>query len=114
MTERIKELLAVLGVSEDEQWGFLCSQKRIQEICGNQLDVFCQKKYKRRVLADLAFRLRDETVYLRKIEIVFEHCEGKIRNHRNPSQKYFIWWIEQAKPIHWIIAALIAKELSRD
>ena len=60
-------------------------------------------------LADLAFRLRDEVVFSRwqdGLEIV--------RNHYRPSHITLVAWALSAKPIHWIIAALIAKELAKD
>ena len=100
-----------LGMSEEKQWAFICSLQKIQEMCDNQLDVHCQAKYKRRVLADLAFRLRDETDrkrYWTAAREVWLHCsKGGIIL----SDLWTEWWIEKAQPIHWIAAALQAKEI---
>lgn len=100
-----QKLLAVLVLSEDDQWKFLIARQDIQEMCQSQLDEWSQPKYKRMVLADLAFRLRDEAV----------ESLGEAAWHKTVvivcgyMWKDTAWFKNYAKPIHWIIAALIAK-----
>ncbi len=118
--EKIQELLAVLELPEDEQWEWALTNEH--------------RNTYRESLGDLAFRLRDETVYLKRLEKrdsgdyniehrlyrnamvkVYDYLNNtSIFNRITPPQKYFIWWIETAKPIHWIIAALISKELIKN
>ena len=105
-------LLKVLDMNEDFQWNFLVSHQGIQELCEHQLDAFCQKKFKRRILADLAFRLRDEwskagAFYSAMLDIQEYLKIEKYTSRRAMSYKF---WAMQASPIHWIIAALIAKD----
>ena len=91
MTEQ--ELLAVLDMSEDspEQYGWLLSTIREHKAC-------CP--------ADLAFRLRDEM----KSKVVFHHCFAKVCKRIDPHIMHYAGYaLCTAKPIHWIIAALIAK-----
>ena len=63
-------------------------------------------------LADLAFRLRDEAVnhqgWGEAIKDVCDYWQGK----NNTGITLSGFWIHRAKPIHWIIAALIALEKS--
>jgi hypothetical protein len=104
MTEQ--ELLSVLDMSEDEQWEW------------------CVKNAKSagESLADLAFRLRDELemeqwpALAKAYECVRNkwcndtwqqrHSMGLNKKHISSS----LFWLFHAKPIHFIIAALIAKE----
>ena len=101
------ELLAVLDMPEDEQliW---CAKNAGLDL----LDA---------TLADLAFRLRDEAVWHISDEAIphWENALKKIYVHLfsclEPETEYaekvmWRWWFESAKPIHIIIAALIAKE----
>ncbi len=102
-----KELLAVLDMSEDEQIEWL------------RTNVFTSMRFRewiRTSLADLAFRLRDEAKgsegvvkYGKAMQIVCDHfykCENTTMEIVNSFAAYV------AKPIHWIIAALIAKNNS--
>ena len=97
-----EELLAVLDMSKEEQ--------RLWCVANTEPGSWAH-------LADLAFRLRDEVIKNNKTpagqlykatECVYVYlAENNIltpRIHSNP------WWKYHAKPIHWIIAALIAKE----
>lgn len=108
------DLLKVLDMSEDFQWNFLVSHQDIQELCEHQLDAFCQKKFKRRILADLAFRLRNEVKgseghekWVKSTQKVFEYIHPGNSNNLYSVAAYFC---DKAQPINWIIAALIAKE----
>jgi hypothetical protein len=114
----MNDLLKVLDMSEDEQWDFFVSHQGIQELCEHQLDNNCQKKFKRRVLADLAFRLRDEvieqnlTMWQRAMDIVFLKTNEEHWKEEHQFTRWsavIFWFSHKAKPIHWIIAALIAK-----
>ena len=89
MTEQ--ELLAVLDMSEDEQ----------DKWCEENVDMQFGES-----LAELAFRLRDET----KSKVEFHHCFAKVCKHIDPHiMNYAGYGLCTCKPIHWIIAALIAK-----
>lgn len=65
-------------------------------------------------LADLAFRLRDEVRYLgnKKDKYFFE--ARAIVCRKSSATVAGIWFSRDAQPIHWIIAALIAKELAKE
>lgn len=105
----MNDLLKVLDLTEEEQKDWLWNNKLIHED---------------ESLADLAFRLRDEAVKLSPV--CFQKARAKIYyqvyyypiGERVLQSKNFLctaeWWLEEAQPIHWIIAALIAKELSKD
>ncbi len=61
-------------------------------------------------LAEVAFRLRDE---VRREKGNYDHAVYIVFNYEKQKNKYdnvFYWMAYIAKPIHWIIAALIAKE----
>lgn len=128
--KKIDELLAVLDLTEEEQWKWATA--RANEFWPDE-DIFYG--YPEKYFADLAFRLRDEVVG-RKYNIgvvpdfrgtnTFPECpdslfrwyeaQQEIDNHlktwRWPG-KADAWWHEQSQPIHWIIAALMAKELEK-
>ena len=65
-------------------------------------------------LADLAFRLRDEM----ETNLQISHFAASLREvhlyvRLNPdihNTDFIAFWLYEAKPIHWIIAALIAKD----
>lgn len=69
-------------------------------------------------LADLAFRLRDEaeTNYLPEATcLVHEYVDvgvNKMYSHNFNGARS--WFCFLARPIHWIIAALIAKQLAKE
>lgn len=83
--------------------------------------------------ADLAFRLRDEIMQIEKdaqytlhphkglwldaLCEVIEYCEGRTyckECHQKHSTKKLFSWGDHAQPIHWIVAALIAKEMAKE
>lgn len=103
MSDKIKELLAVLDMSAQEQVEWVFDNVETGE-CDIDIDV----------LADLAFRLRDE---VGKIDAVYwEKAVYMVytRAHIRPYDNVFCWMTEWGRPIDWIIAALIAKELGKD
>lgn len=98
------ELLAVLDMSEEEQKQWLH-------------DNFLNREYYYPSLADLAFRLRDEAVLLDNFPWACAEVYNYAHNYKlgpnevpAPTTLMWIWFANQARPIHWIIAALIAKE----
>lgn len=100
MTDKIKELLAVLDMPEEEQIQFLV----------DYLESSTDQSYLPDQLADLAFRLRDEVG-----NVAFHHCIAKVCKHINPYvMNYAGYGLCTCQPIHWIIAALCAKELAKE
>jgi hypothetical protein len=101
--EKIKELLAVLDLPAKEQYF------KVLELCDESpADRDCPS------LADLAFRLRDEMLKMEHYA-PFE-ARRLVGNYTTKSHSIEIseyWWACKVKPIHWIIAALIAKELAK-
>ncbi|KKL59274.1 hypothetical protein LCGC14_2216960, partial [marine sediment metagenome] len=69
--------------------------------------------YNRMICADLAFRLRDELIagdLFKGMLKVRQYCDkGGNRMYAHTMKGAKSWFIAIAKPIHWIIAALIAK-----
>lgn len=113
MADKIKELLAVLDMPEEEQWGswrWLFDHNYLpMRICYGDIEKI------RMARADLAFRLRDKTDRFNEgLEEVFEHIMGY-----STYKDMYYWMCNlidecECKPIHWIIAALIAKELAKE
>lgn len=118
--DRIKELLAVLDMEEESKWEWLYKYADENDLLGIEpWHNFCITWKMSDVvlikcsLADLAFRLRDEAVEKHPFgwqpakykvgEKVWGGYHDYIRDHGSV-------WDEQAQPIHFIIAALIAKE----
>ena len=105
-----QKLLAVLDMSEDEQ-DYWTVENTDRGIRGGNYES----------LADLAFRLRDEirskvnySCWMNAKETVAKAIWSKHKWHKRGSYKYltsiYTFWTNQAQPIHWIIAALIAKD----
>ncbi|KKN71398.1 hypothetical protein LCGC14_0421200 [marine sediment metagenome] len=97
---KTEKLLKVLDLPEEEQerWVFE-NVSSYQNLCGEKS------------LADLAFRLRDKVISsengTRKwvcgmFDVYMKMTGSKLLNWK--------WGYVEAKPIHWIVAALIAKE----
>lgn len=123
MTPEIDNLLSVLHMSEEEQLKFLdglWEKREIPEECmfkPNMASKLVMTPHNRRVLADLAFRKRNEAVKRYGIEgktpwnlataLIWGHCTGT-------EMKYSFdeFWLNIAQPIHLIIAAEIAKRLA--
>ncbi|MCJ7828764.1 MAG: hypothetical protein MUP81_03365 [Dehalococcoidia bacterium] len=115
--KKIDEIRAVLDLPAEEQW------KKLDEIFPDDLHCCCSIPIcieGRKDLADLAFRLRDEAVKIDKDKWLEACCEviGYMEQreccptcHKEYSKKYWDW-NKESQPIHWIIAALIAKVLN--
>jgi len=127
MTE-IEKLLAVLDMTEDEQWVYLAKAGLMSHPWNAQdlklgIELWRWKAYFERevkdkyqaLLAETAFRLRDEAVveyedyWGQATWTVYEYFTGAKDKLLTSS-----WFLCVAKPIHFIIAALIAKELAKD
>lgn len=105
--KKINELLAVLDLTEEEQWKWATA--RANEFWPDE-DIFYG--YPEKYLADLAFRLRlkPSRKYHDALVKVYEHLwmHGKVHGD-------YVNWLEYSiTPIDRIIAALIAKELQYD
>lgn len=104
---KIEKLLKILNLSEESQkiWLVAAGIMKISE--GEKGETILEES-----LADLAFRLRDKLdssrYGLRSLELV------KSRVDSGEEISFWTWWIFEAQPIHWIIAALIAQELAKD
>ena len=98
----MRDLLLVLGMSEDEQ-SYWTAENTDRRVRGGSYES----------LADLAFRLRDEVLkehsgcerYHEAIEDIY-----KYREIRKQGTSLYAWTAYQLKPIDMIIAALIAKQ----
>lgn len=111
--DKIKELLGVLDMDSDSQ--FWTIQKYLSP---EEAELYDTSEIS---LADLAFRLRDEVKSKHEKEwyrACFIVDEGLF--NPNGGRGYTEWHgaeaehgILQRDPIHWIIAALITKELSK-
>jgi len=111
---KIQELLAVLDLSEEKQvdWAFneFGYDIHFTDYKG-KLDK-CRFPLTDTSLADLAFRLRDEVDpcfwYAASYNVAIH--SGLIKDSR--CKGFSVFGFYESKPIHWIIAALIAKELA--
>ena len=95
--KKIDELLAVLDMPEEKQQMWLIYKQRIEPT---------------ESLADLAFKLRDEVI--KKYKGQFNPIDSWVRGIIKVCSKFdwFLYdWNILAQPIHWIIAALVAKEI---
>ncbi len=109
-----KELLAVLEISEDEQYEWYCENWSKYNM--PYLRYFRVKRYRKMAFADLAFRLRDEAVdfnlYLEALEIVYHLWQkrGSVEEQMENNLITFTCWLAvYITAIDRIIAALIAK-----
>ena len=98
MTEQ--ELLAVLDMSEDEQyrwcWRNTCTENGLIKVQWYFLE-------------DLAFRLRDEADDTRMHNAMYLVQQSMSKTSSTPQPEDYataFWGLYHAKPIHWIIAAL--------
>ena len=100
--DKIQKLLSVLDMTVYDQNQWLIKNNIRQHSLSDL------KKMKS--LADLAFRMRDEAVGNYGSDIWFD-AVNVVCNHY-PEMKWSLpTWDIESQPIHWIIAALIAKEL---
>lgn len=101
---KVSTLLEILHMPEDRQKVCLA----VDGVLGD---------YSTESLAETAFRMRNEVIkagcdWLSAVCEVIEYCEGQEYcdecGQKHKTEKYFNW-SEDAQPIHWIIAALIAE-----
>jgi len=98
---KTEELLAVLDMTEERQWNYVANN-RIRRISES--------------LADLANRLQSESDIGSLIEasdIIWKYL-NKNDYVLSLSIDDKIWWAFVSKPIHKIVNALIAKEISHE
>lgn len=133
--KKIEELLAVLDLGEiiiSASSGkpviniFDREEKQIEWLCVN--NIIYHRKWPATIfgdaahnnpsesLEDLAFRLRDESRKLSddaladSLVLIYKKCTDKIDDMND----CLLWWVYNSKPIHWIIASLIVKEMEKD
>ena len=116
-----QELLAVLDMSEDEQIDFLYEKELIDQSEYNAIISSCTEEQKEyyinRILADLAFRKRDEVCsdpdgidkYKRVLHLIYRNWLDKQSEIAQSIVTFSVWLIAFKEPIDMIIAALIAK-----
>ena len=106
MKPKIEELLKVLDLPEEKQVTWISKTFADSWDWRNKpsLNVF-----------ELAFRLRDEAndkMFGRAFGIIAAETSGRPNAEMLKNIPQFVLgWVLMSKPIHWIIAALIAKEL---
>jgi hypothetical protein len=111
-----KELLAVLDLPEEEHLMAVAKLAwRSRKKSSILADFHREYKggYMDTSLADLAFRLRDEAVSDLPERNAAEKWESALKavcKHIGIYLPIDEWFVDHAQPIHWIIAALIAKE----
>lgn len=110
------QLLAVLDMTEDEQLQWLIDNKITDgSLAVSQVTGKIVPHWIRIELADLAFRLRDDAdkiKYGQAIVVVQNELVrlGKLSiYHQKEIATNEYKWIFESKPIHWVIASLIAK-----
>lgn len=110
---QVNMLLDILDSPEDNQKIYLA----IGGILGIEEDEKTGAAYLTESFADVAFRMRDEVIkngcdWLKAVCEVIGHLEGqeycKECGQKHKTKKVFNWG-EEAQPVHWIIAALIAE-----
>lgn len=111
------DYLSVLDMSEDGQRDFVRNILIDTYYSNWMLDQWDKGRFS---LADLAFRLRDKAIkenltgypngYMECQRIVWIHVINPSQYDDIPADKSSGgWWAYYAKPIHWVIACLIAK-----
>lgn len=101
--------LDLLDMSEEEQVKWLHAEGILKSL--GQVGYLSVND--RFLLAELAFRLRDEATSnlmywdSAKIEVWQYYCEHE---HRDIQLELF--WVDWSRPIHWIVAAIKAKQLA--
>lgn len=110
----VNELLSILDGSEESQMIWLATLNIIRNSEGEKGQVVLDES-----LAETAFRLRGTTFlefnYPKAIQIVHEYVDHGGNRMYNPTLVGALsWFCFLAQPIHWIVAALIAKEMVAD
>jgi len=108
MSDKIEELLTVLDMSEKKQRHWLIKKHFWLGDSTNSL-------------ADLAFQLRDEVAEIWKQSPGYWIWGKALQDVYCAATKkkwdgieFIRWFVYNAQPIHWIVAALIAKELVKE
>lgn len=123
---KTEELLAVLDLPKEEQFDWLFKRGIVDDsIARSQVTDKIVPHWCDIELADLAFRLRDEVVAVDgnavklNLGMWYVYRRVQYQDHRfdyppcgTEQGLASGWFAYYAKPIHWILASLIAKELS--
>lgn len=106
MSESIENLLAVLDMTEEEQEEWIIASGLLPEEDGIPI-------YSKPILADFAFRLRDEVTATKEGIYFWDRAMAEVCREKDISYKEFLTWCHaKAQPPDWIIAAEIAKILA--
>jgi len=104
---KIQEILEVLDLPKEKQWKW-CIDNLLRWDCDDGwyygLEPICS-------LADLAFIMRDEAIKLDSFN--WDRAVLKICIKCAPNVLYSCWWDLYTQPIHWVLAALIARILGK-
>jgi hypothetical protein len=110
-----EEILNLSNLTEEEQIQWLVKHE-IPTIEQHMCEICCRFTNEWESLADLAFRLRDE---INKNSKGYDNFAGGLREiyilvngDSEPKPNLLVYthfWLTQAKPIHWIQAALLAR-----
>ena len=117
------DVLEILDMTEEEQCRYLAKlfQKRYFDtdkwpewygIC----DILIHNTFPGRkvILADLAFRMRDEVLSMPEGYRYWEIAKQNISiYYLDEKHNWKVYWGDRESPIHWIVAALKAKELAK-
>ena len=114
--KEIQELLAVLDMTEDDQFDWL-ADRRLLQFKEYQSD-------REAALAALAFKMRDELVlhtpYSKRYSynlafnmVSFNMVYERAKENEEEGAQKAGWGLYWSQPIHWIIAALMAEILAK-
>ncbi len=112
----MNDLLKVLDMSEEEQVSWLCNYIYHHEKGADYWHNFLNRHIS---LADLAFRLRDDLVKQApySMRYAWENALEEVYQYEKELNKEGTdkagWGLDWSQPIHWIIAALIAKNKNK-
>lgn len=106
--DKTEELLAVLNLPEEQH---IVKLLDLGAITSDEYDAVESGRIKAdMLLADLAFRLRDEVSKTQYWQEAKYRVGNKVfGGYHEYKQDHESTWDEEAQPIHWIIAVLIAK-----
>jgi len=131
--DRIQKVLEILNLPAEEQLTWVALNNNIIQIDVWEWDdvnnIVIPIEINWRILADLAFRMRDETLgeqttlsqqyvwsYLHKelYKLITIQLLDKVRNDINTRLAFEDYWRRLSQKIHWILAAICAKILAEN
>jgi len=114
--DRIQKVLEILNLPAEEQLTWVALNNNIIQIDVWEWDgvnnIVIPIEINWRILADLAFRMRDEACS--RDSIYWEKAVYKVyqKSFTREYDNVFLWMTEFAQPIHWICASIIAEILN--